>query len=109
MRVAQNLGVALVSVKPQAIADDGELLMRSLFVGREETADDWLHAQRGECASRLAHGVDFLRFFSTGEFIVRANVAAQRRKGPARACVGSNLTRCDGNAPATSQVISQEN
>jgi len=108
-RAAEDVGIAVISVKPQTVTDDRERLMGVFFLRGEDAAEDWLNAEREKHAGSEAGGVDFLRLGTTGELIAGGDVAAQRGKGLGRARICCDLTGSDGNAAAASQAISQQN
>src|SRR5258707_6881102 len=105
-RVADDVRIAVITIQPQAVADDCYRFMRVLFLLRESTAEDKRNTERGENTRGEASAIHLFRSCAAGNLVACVDVASGFRETFQGSRIGSDLTSSDGNAGAISQMIS---
>src|ERR1700679_522217 len=104
--------IAMEAALPCAVAQHRNLLMLRILLLREDTAEDWLDAERGKYAAGQACAIDLRGLAASGQLIAIAGEGAQRREAAGAANVLSYLGAGDGlhaaEAPAFQGIVERD-
>src|SRR5215472_2357872 len=105
----EDVRISVVMIQPQGITDNGNRLVRVVFLLRKDPAEDGLHAEGWEDPCCEPGDVDFFRNGAARKLVVGGNVAPRRGKGAGCSRISADLAGSKGKVRVVPQMISQQN